>query len=162
MPTAPSSAASTAIASARRRTASATHDAATLSEDHAVPIDPYSADRVEVIRGPATLRYGSQATGGVVSVENERVPSFIPKGGVSGTVYGGLNSVDNGEDGGFKATAGAGGMAIHADGFWRDADDYESPPRHRREQLRRNAEAVRWRVLDRHRRLHWRRPRARR
>ena len=51
-----------------------THDVSALSEDHAVPIDPNAADRVEVVRGPATLRYGSQAIGGVVSAENDRSP----------------------------------------------------------------------------------------
>lgn len=104
-----------------------THDVAALSEDHATPIDPYAADHVEVIRGPATLRYGSQAIGGVVSVENERIPTFIPRGGFSGGVYGGFSSVDNGWDGSFKATAGSGGVAVHADGFKRQADDYDTP-----------------------------------
>ncbi len=69
------------------------HDASTLSEDHAVPIDPYAADRVEVIRGPATLRYGSQGAGGVVSVENDRIPSVIPPGGFSGALRGGWSSL---------------------------------------------------------------------
>jgi iron complex outermembrane receptor protein len=41
-----------------------------LGEDHAVPIDPLAAQTVEVIRGPATLRYGSQAIGGVVTENN--------------------------------------------------------------------------------------------
>lgn len=104
-----------------------THDVAAISEDHAIPIDPNAADQIEVVRGPATLRYGSQAIGGVVSVENQRIPTFIPKGGFSGELNGGLTSVDEGKDGSFKATAGSGGVAVHADGFWRDADDYDSP-----------------------------------
>jgi iron complex outermembrane receptor protein len=104
-----------------------THDVAAISEDHAVPIDPNAADKIEVVRGPATLRYGSQAIGGVVSVENQRIPTFIPKGGFSGAVSGGGTSVDEGKDGSFKATAGSNGVAVHADGFWRDSDDYDSP-----------------------------------
>jgi iron complex outermembrane receptor protein len=104
-----------------------THDVAAISEDHAVPIDPNAADRVEVVRGPATLRYGSQAIGGVVSVENQRIPTFMPKGGFSGALTGGGTSVDEGKDGSFKATAGANGIVVHADGFWRKADDYDSP-----------------------------------
>ncbi len=103
------------------------HDVSALSEDHAVPIDPASARRVEVVRGPATLRYGSQAIGGVVAVENERVPTFIPKSGVSGRLSGGLMSVDDGRDGSFEATAGSDGVAVHADGFKRSADDYDTP-----------------------------------
>lgn len=103
------------------------HDVAAISEDHAVPIDPFAADRVEVVRGPATLRYGSQAIGGVVSVENERIPTFMPRNGFSGEIKGGLTSVDEGRDGAFKATAGANGIVIHADGFKRKADDYDTP-----------------------------------
>jgi len=104
-----------------------THDVSALSEDHAVPIDPNSADRIEVVRGPATLRYGSQAIGGVVAVENERVPTYVPRGGVSGTMKGGASSVDGGRDGGFEAMAGSRGLVVHADGFWRRADDYDTP-----------------------------------
>jgi iron complex outermembrane receptor protein len=104
-----------------------THDVSALSEDHAVPIDPNSADRIEVVRGPATLRYGSQAIGGVVAVENERVPTYVPRGGVSGTMKGGTSSVDDGRDGGFEAMAGSRGLVVHADGFRRRADDYDTP-----------------------------------
>lgn len=106
-----------------------THDVSAISEDHAIPIDPNSADRVEVVRGPATLRYGSQAIGGVVSVENERIPTFIPQGGISGAIKGGVTSVDEGRDGAFKVTAGskATGVAVHADGFVRRVEDYDTP-----------------------------------
>lgn len=103
------------------------HDVSALSEDHAVPIDPFAADRIEVVRGPATLRYGSQAIGGVVSIENERIPSFIPPGGISAEARGGLGSVDDGNDSAFKATIGAGGIAVHADAFYRRAEDYRTP-----------------------------------
>src|SRR5262245_43029318 len=44
-----------------------TGDVSALSDDHAIPIDPLAAGQVEVVRGPATLRYGSQAIGGVVN-----------------------------------------------------------------------------------------------
>ncbi|MFA5892329.1 MAG: TonB-dependent receptor, partial [Actinomycetota bacterium] len=104
-----------------------THDVSAISEDHAIPVDPLAADRVEVVRGPATLRYGSQAIGGVVAVENERIPTFIPGGGFTGRIIGGYSSVDSGADGAISATAGSGGFAIHADAFRRDADDYQSP-----------------------------------
>lgn len=104
-----------------------THDVAAISEDHAIPIDPNAADQIEVVRGPATLRYGSQAIGGVVSVENQRIPTYMPRGGFSGEVRGSGTSVDEGKEGSFKATAGANGIVVHGDGFWRDADDYRSP-----------------------------------
>ena len=102
-PAARSSAASTTTASACRRTASAATMSRRLSEDHAVPIDPIAAERIEVVRGPATLRYGSQAIGGVVNATNERIPEFMPRGGVSARDPGRRqSSVDRGRDGGFQ------------------------------------------------------------
>ena len=105
----------------------ATGDVSALSEDHGIPVDPFAAQTVEVIRGPAALRYGSQTVGGVVSVENDRIPSAIPRNGYSGEVRGGLNSIDNGREGAFRVTAGSGNFALHADGFKRRADDYGTP-----------------------------------
>src|SRR5438128_5997801 len=52
--------------------------ASDLGEDHFVPIDPLTSNQIEVIRGPATLRYGSQAIGGVVYSDNNRIPSALP------------------------------------------------------------------------------------
>ncbi|MFN3868767.1 MAG: TonB-dependent receptor [Hyphomicrobiaceae bacterium] len=103
------------------------HDVSTISEDHAVPIDPFSADRIEVVRGPATLRYGSGAIGGVAAIENQRIPTLMPRNGVSGEIKGGLGSVDEGRDGAFRATAGAAGIVVHADAFHREAGDYDTP-----------------------------------
>jgi len=103
------------------------HDVSALSEDHAVPIDPIAAERMEIIRGPATLRYGSQAIGGVVEVSNGRIPEAMPKDGFSAVVRGGLNSADQSHDGGFKVTAGAGNIVLYADAFRRQSDDYMTP-----------------------------------
>jgi len=103
------------------------HDVSALSEDHAVPIDPFAAEKIEVIRGPATLRYGGRAIGGVVSVENNRIPTFMPRNGFSGQVKGAWSSVDEGREGAFRATAGAQGVVVHADGSRRRTDDYETP-----------------------------------
>jgi iron complex outermembrane receptor protein len=104
-----------------------THDVSSLSEDHAVPIDPFASERVEIIRGPAVLRYGSQAIGGVVDVSNGRIPDAMPDGGFSAVLKGGLNSVDRGSDGGFKVTAGAGNFVLYADAFRRQTADYGTP-----------------------------------
>jgi outer membrane receptor protein involved in Fe transport len=52
--------------------------ASDLGEDHFVPVDPVVSDRVEVIRGPAALRYGSQAIGGVVEATDNRIPMALP------------------------------------------------------------------------------------
>src|SRR5207253_9462964 len=52
--------------------------ASDLGEDHFVPINPLASTQVEVIRGPATLRYGSQSIGGIVSSTNNRIPDAMP------------------------------------------------------------------------------------
>ena len=103
------------------------HDVSNLGEDHAVPINPLVADQIEVIRGPATLRYGSQAIGGVVSVDNNRIPKLIPIGGISGQALGGLSSVDRGRNAAASVDAGGGNVAVHADGFKTATDDYQTP-----------------------------------
>lgn len=102
-------------------------DMANLGEDHAVTIDPLSAQNVEVIRGPGTLRFGSQATGGVVSASNNRIPTTIPKNGIAFEARGGLNSVSTGRDGAVQLDAGGSNVAIHADAYARQANDYRIP-----------------------------------
>ena len=98
-----------------------------LSEDHGVPIDPLSATSIEVVRGPATLRYGSEAIGGVVNVLNDRIPSARPDGGY--TVHGGASydSVDQGKQAYGALNAATGNLVWHADGFRRKTSDYDTP-----------------------------------
>lgn len=104
-----------------------TGDASVLSEDHGVSIDPLSARRIEIIRGPAVLRYGSEAIGGLVNVINDRIPTASPEGGWSGEGFVMGSSVDSGVQFGGLADAGGENFAVHVDGFYRDADDYETP-----------------------------------
>ncbi len=101
--------------------------ASDLGEDHFVPVDPLTAERVEVIRGPATLRFGSQAIGGVVEADNNRIPQFLPARGVSAEIRGSGTSVNNGIDGAALLDAGANNFAIHADAFGRQTQDYRVP-----------------------------------
>jgi len=55
-----------------------TGDKSSSSADHAVAIDPTSAEGVEVIRGPSSLIYGSSALGGVINVKQNNIPKFLP------------------------------------------------------------------------------------
>lgn len=53
-------------------------DASSTSVDHAVAINPLTAERIEVLRGPAALLFGSAAIGGVVNVIDARIPRHVP------------------------------------------------------------------------------------
>ena len=124
--------------------------ASDLGEDHFVPIDPLSTNQVEVIRGPATLRYGSTSIGGVVSATNNRIPEALPTCAVAPFQSYGLpvkaplataqspgcvnvetrtavSSVDRGVEGGILLDAGGGNVAVHADVYGRKASDYSIP-----------------------------------
>jgi iron complex outermembrane recepter protein len=50
------------------------------AHDHVVAIDPLATDRIEVVRGPASLLYGSSAMGGVVNLLTQDVPYHWEKG----------------------------------------------------------------------------------
>jgi iron complex outermembrane receptor protein len=102
-------------------------DVSALGEDHPVPIDPLAAQEIEVVRGPATLRFGSEAIGGVVSVTNNRLPTFIPTNGFSAITMTGTSSVDSGIDHVSEFDAGAGNFAVHADVVARAGQDYAIP-----------------------------------
>jgi iron complex outermembrane recepter protein len=56
-------------------------DASNTSVDHAVAINPLTADRIEVLRGPSALLFGSAAIGGVVNVIDSRIPRRVPDEG---------------------------------------------------------------------------------
>jgi len=103
-----------------------TGDASTTSPDHAVSLDPISAERIEIVRGPATLLYGSSAVGGVVNVIDGRIPDFVPAEKLGGE-FDGRAATNAGERAGtLRLDGGAGQLAWHLEGFKRQTDDYES------------------------------------
>ena len=102
-------------------------DASSVSPDHAVATDPAEANRIEIIRGPATLVYGGSAIGGVVNVLDNRIPTEIPEGGLSGVVSTQASSVDDGSSAFGRVTVGSGHFAFNVDGVKRKSDDYDIP-----------------------------------
>lgn len=102
-------------------------DVSEIGEDHGVPIDPLAANRIEVIRGPATLRWGSQAIGGVVSIENNRIPTPDTPHQFRAITRSAFTTVDNGREGAVVIDGRQGAFAVHADFFKRAADDYQTP-----------------------------------
>ena len=55
-----------------------TGDKSASAADHAVAIDPSTAKNIKVIRGPASLIYGSNTLGGVIDVKRETIPQTLP------------------------------------------------------------------------------------
>ncbi|KWE69518.1 TonB-dependent receptor [Burkholderia ubonensis] len=104
----------------------AAYDASSLSYDHAVPQDPLTIERVEIVRGPAALLYGGNAVGGVVNTIDNRIPRD-PIEGVTGAVdarYGGANTV---RAGAAQVEGGNGRFAFHVDAFDRETSKLRIP-----------------------------------
>jgi iron complex outermembrane receptor protein len=95
-------------------------DAASASQDHANSIDPLVAERIEIIRGPATLLYGNGAIGGVVNVIDNRIPEVLSPA-TTGAVELRRNSVSSEDSGAFKLENSISNIAWHLDGAWRDS-----------------------------------------
>nr|WP_319398304.1 TonB-dependent receptor [uncultured Carboxylicivirga sp.] len=57
------------------------HEGQQWGEDHGLEVDQYSVDNIEVIKGPASLMYGSDAIGGVIDMNNRKIPTDNSFGG---------------------------------------------------------------------------------
>ncbi|MES2741242.1 MAG: TonB-dependent receptor [Pseudomonadota bacterium] len=101
-------------------------DVSGLSNDHAVAAEGALAQQIEILRGPASLLYGSGAIGGLVNVVNERIPTTLePK--ATGQVEARYSSVDQGRNLSGSADTSVGKIALHVDGNLRNAGDYKIP-----------------------------------
>ena len=101
-------------------------DASSLSDDHAVSVDPLLARQVEVLKGPATLLYGSGAIGGIVNVVTDRVPTAL-SARPRGKLQFGWDEATQTFGGGGAVDASAGPLALHLDGLRRSTSDYDIP-----------------------------------
>ena len=104
-----------------------TFDVSDIGPDHAVPTGPLGAERVEVVRGAATVRYGSQAIGGVVNAINNRIPLGLPDKTLSGEASGSYSTGNTAGDGSLLLDGRADQFAFHADGYIRSTSDYDIP-----------------------------------
>lgn len=102
-------------------------DASTVSADHAVTIEPFLADQIEVLKGPATLLFGSGAIGGAVNVVDGRLPDALPEDPFSGRVELRGNTVNDERSGMFRLDGVNGNWVLHVDGLVRNTDDYDIP-----------------------------------
>ncbi len=102
-------------------------DASTVSADHATSIEPFLADQIEVLKGPATLLFGSGAIGGAVNVVDGRIARDLPDRPLSGRAEVRGNSVNDERSGMFRLDGVNGNWVLHVDGLVRNGDDYRIP-----------------------------------
>lgn len=96
--------------------------------DHAVNTEVTLADRVEIVRGAATLLYGSSAEGGVVNVIDGRVPETRPGRTLTGHVAFAAGSVADERNGSVLLDGQfASNLAWHLGAFRRQSNDYKIP-----------------------------------
>jgi len=101
-------------------------DASSVSDDHAVGVDPAHAEQVEIIKGPASLIFGSGASAGIINVIDGRLAETVTPGLAA---EGELSYGDNGQDRSGRGTVGygAGSQQFHADFAARDTSRFNIP-----------------------------------
>jgi len=103
-----------------------TLDASNVSPDHMVTTESLHADQIEILRGPASLLYGSGAIGGIVNVVSNLIPRQ-PTDKLGGDFETRFSSGSHERTGAFNLNGGGGGLAWHLDAFKRKTDDYKIP-----------------------------------
>ncbi len=99
-------------------------DVSNTSVDHAPVVNPLLAYRIEVLRGPQSLLYGSSASGGVVNVIDRRIPDAVPDEPIHLAALGGYASAATERMGAASAEFPLGGNWVgHVDGSWLKTDD---------------------------------------
>jgi iron complex outermembrane receptor protein len=101
-------------------------DLSSQSGDHGVSANPAAAQRIEVVRGPATLLYGANAIGGLVNIVTDDIPTR-PIERPTGTVI--LDASSAAREGGGAASLrlGNGRFAMNAGGGGRRTGDVSTP-----------------------------------
>jgi iron complex outermembrane receptor protein len=103
-----------------------TLDLASAGPDHALSINPITAERIEVLRGPAALLFGSSAIGGVVNVIDTRIPRHSPSGRVGLDAIAQYGSAADERSANASLNLPLGGhFVLHADGNISKTNDLE-------------------------------------
>lgn len=103
-----------------------TGDLSSQSGDHGVTVNPAAAERIEVVRGPATLLYGTNAVGGLVNIITNEIPTQ-PVHGASGEVTFDLASSAEEAGGAGHVQFGNGTFAVNVGGGGRRSGDFGTP-----------------------------------
>lgn len=99
-------------------------DLSNASDDHAVSNDGSEAEKIEVIEGPSSLLYGSNAVGGVVNILSDAIPSSVQQG-LNGEILVQDATVNNEYLGNAHLNYGWNRIALHGKFFKRKGDDYK-------------------------------------
>jgi iron complex outermembrane receptor protein len=105
-----------------------TNDVSSTSPDHPVNVDLLGAESVEILRGPAALRYGTTAVGGVVNILDNKIPDALPDYLMNGELQ--LKASSNGRErsSAIQTTAAVSdNVAVHVEASARKSDDYRVP-----------------------------------
>jgi len=102
-------------------------DVSSLSEDHAVSVEDAVARQIEVLKGPATLLYGSGAVGGAVNIVTRRIPEARPAGDLAGALELRGDSASHERSATGSLDAGDATYAVHADGYDRRSGNVDIP-----------------------------------
>lgn len=101
-------------------------DVSSVSPDHASSTEGVFADQIEVLRGPASLLYGSGSIGGIVNVIDNRIP-MRKSASSSNTFEQRYNSSSGQWSSALQHDGGLDKLAWHVDGFYRTSGDYAVP-----------------------------------
>ncbi|WP_415880378.1 TonB-dependent receptor [Methylomonas sp. TEB] len=101
------------------------NDVSAISPDHATSVEPLLAERIEVLRGPATLLYGSGAMGGVVNVIDNRIPGRQFDKLVGAALEQRFDSTSDETSTTMKVEGGKDNIAYHLDGFYRHRNNLD-------------------------------------
>ncbi|MFI5237519.1 MAG: TonB-dependent receptor [Ignavibacteriales bacterium] len=103
-----------------------TGDLSNTAIDHAISEDGSSPEKIEVLRGPASLLYGSNAIGGVVNIITEIIPRTVPQE-VLGEAKLEFGSVNDEKLGRIHLGYGIDKLSLHGDFFKKKTNDYKVP-----------------------------------
>lgn len=103
-----------------------TGDVSSMSADHAVMVDPIGAEKIEIARGPAALKFGSNAVGGVINVVSHQIPASMP-GHIQGNASLQGSTVNDGSAAALGLQIPVGRFAVQLNGNFRRAANLNTP-----------------------------------
>ena len=102
-------------------------DVSTISVDHAVTIEPFQSEQIEIFRVPSTLLYGSGASGGLVNQVTNKIPYRAEEFKLDAMTS--FNTANDETLAAFQAEGKLENFALHLDATHRDANNYEAETR---------------------------------